>query len=501
MRCVDCLSHDNGGDGFAQVDHQGILLRCTSVGNTGDGFDLGLRKNTKLIDCVATHNGAYGFTGSGDDSSLIRCAGANNTSGDTNLAGPNALNLNFQSLGAAVDPWVNRTADDYRPNNTFGEGVSLRAAAYAVPPSQKNNTDIGAVQHAEAVFGGSTSSSNYHTMGNPEITSGDTPTSITLDGSGDQIACMFIAEARSINKIAFYPTTINGTAPTYDFRLETVDSNGQPSGTLAAANTNVTFQPSSAGVWNEVTLTSSYTPTDSEVLAGVIKYSSGTIDGSNNMVVAYRHGPGRNSPRVAQDLSVASWTEENLVPAFGPLYASDGDPPVGFILRSGGTVITFDAADSPDEYGNGFAAPFSGVLNGFEVPLRVLAGATAEARIYEGTVQLDSVTVNESMVENNSTRDRIFIPMSDIDIVVGRTYRITIKATHATNTLQIQESTFRDAAAVKACAGFPLFATERTDSGAFTDTPANVFGCLPVFKSFLTGISPDARNKDIKPRP
>jgi hypothetical protein len=75
--------------------------------------------------------------------------------------------------------------------------------------------------------------------------------------------------------------------PTYEIRLETVTAATAarkypiPSGTLWAANTNITFTPSGSNkfVWNTMTASASVTVGDK--LGVSIKYSSGTFGESN----------------------------------------------------------------------------------------------------------------------------------------------------------------------------------------------------------------------------
>lgn len=145
----DCLAYDNTGDGFLFDDDLAQCSGCTSDGNTGDGFDVSGRVN-RFSNCVSTNNGGYGWRfANTNNHSLINTRTFNNTSGPF-LNEPDK-STNWAALTA--DPWVDASADDYRPNDTAGGGAELRAAAFAVP-EQTNNRDIGAVQHADPAGGG-----------------------------------------------------------------------------------------------------------------------------------------------------------------------------------------------------------------------------------------------------------------------------------------------------------------------------------------------------------
>ena len=120
-----------------------------------------------------------------------------------------------------------------------------------------------------------------------------TPGSITnhvVDASNEGFAFVFQPGITDpITHLGYRYGARTGTPPTYSMRLESVDGSGVPDNTDVGGGsaTAVTFTPpadtSIDGLWQWMTLTNSYTPTSrGQLLAGVIRYSSGTIDGSNN---------------------------------------------------------------------------------------------------------------------------------------------------------------------------------------------------------------------------
>lgn len=118
------------------------------------------------------------------------------------------------------------------------------------------------------------------------------PGSVTnhvVDASTEGIAFPFQAlSADPITHVGFRYGARTGTPPTYLARLEGLDSGGLPDNADVGGGsaTAVTFTPpadaSIDGLWQWYALTNAYTPSRGQFLCGVIRYSSGTIDGSNN---------------------------------------------------------------------------------------------------------------------------------------------------------------------------------------------------------------------------
>lgn len=110
-----------------------------------------------------------------------------------------------------------------------------------------------------------------------------------VDASTEGVGWVFQPfNADAITHIGFRYGARTGTPPTFSVTLETVDGTGLPTGTDVGGGsaTLATFTPPAStawdGTWQWVALTNSYTPTRGQILAAVIRYSSGTIDASNN---------------------------------------------------------------------------------------------------------------------------------------------------------------------------------------------------------------------------
>ena len=179
-----------------------------------------------------------------------------------------------------------------------------------------------------------------------------TATNISLNGTG--IGLAFIQQAGTtspITRIKFRYGARTGTPPTYSWTIETVDTSGNPTGTDIGGGspTLKTFTPPADTTWNgttqEVTFTNSWTPTNpSDVFAIVLRYSSGTCDGSNfssfTRTVSGYISPLLHMPLNAT-LAAGSWTKQNVPNciAWGTSSAM-----FGRIASTGYTTVTANTA-------------------------------------------------------------------------------------------------------------------------------------------------------------
>lgn len=112
----------------------------------------------------------------------------------------------------------------------------------------------------------------------------------TMDQTTDSLYWVFPAETTSaITRVGFRYGSRTGTPPTFRASLQAIDSSGAKTGTVLGGGSpaSATFTPHADTSWDgtfrEITLDNSYTPASiNEMIAIVIDYSSGTVDGSNN---------------------------------------------------------------------------------------------------------------------------------------------------------------------------------------------------------------------------
>lgn len=154
---IACLSDDNTGNGFSGGTVFNVFLDCTAHGNTTDGISLGSASEAVpvFVNCLLTSNLAKGIdVASGRRGLALNCVGLSNSSGN---GFPDMFtDMNIGEVTITGDPYESAAGDDYRPDNTANEGAELRAAGLSIP-TQVDQDDIGAVQHADPVGGGAAS--------------------------------------------------------------------------------------------------------------------------------------------------------------------------------------------------------------------------------------------------------------------------------------------------------------------------------------------------------
>lgn len=176
-------------------------------------------------------------------------------------------------------------------------------------------------------------------------------TNFAVDSSTDGIAFGFQAEnTDAITHLGFRYGARTGTCPTYSIRLESQDATtGFPDGTDIGGGsaTAATFTPPADTTWNNtiqwVALTNPYTPTRGQFLMATIRYSSGTVDASNNSSFATHMNSGFGNTQtypIALSLASGTWAKitNTLSVAYG--YRTATARYGGFRIGSFNTAIS-----------------------------------------------------------------------------------------------------------------------------------------------------------------
>lgn len=166
-------------------------------------------------------------------------------------------------------------------------------------------------------------------FGNAGFRGSSGATNHTVDASNEGIAWAFQPHtADPITHIGYRYGARTGIPPVFVGLIEGLDSSGLPDGTDVGGGspTAATFTPPADttidGLWRWLALTNAYTPTRGQMLAAVIRYSSGTIDGSNNSsftrtVTNISHGGSIYLPYAITNTG-GTWTKvTNVAPTFG----------------------------------------------------------------------------------------------------------------------------------------------------------------------------------------
>lgn len=313
-----------------------------------------------------------------------------------------------------------------------------------------------------------------------------------LDATSDHIAVSVMAhKTGTITKLGAGIAAVNGTPPTYEIRAETDGGSGTPSGTLAGTDTNATFTPSAAG-WTWHTLTGSLSVTAGDHFHIRVQHNTGTIDASNRATFQYYMNQTTNQFPFALSStnSGTSWTRLPNVPILSAQYSDDevlwGTMP----MEDGIENTLYDNADTPDERGIKWTQPFTGNCCGAMIWLFGISSASStwDVVLYDSG---DNVVASASQTGAQAVTtlaDRgLYAFWGDVELTSGETYRLVLKPTHASNTVQAYGYTCPDANSLLA-AGFPgVSQTTRTDGGSWTDTANALYAMTPLFSSVDAG--------------
>lgn len=319
--------------------------------------------------------------------------------------------------------------------------------------------------------------------------------SFTLNGSTDILVYVFQApEAATITGILLRQTTATGTAPTYRVSLQGVDSSGIEDGSIkASGNAYVDTTPTSGNnnTMLRLALGTSYTCARGEMLAIVVAYQSGTIDGSNNCSFSSTHSLS-HIPGIPYAIQNDAGTRTRQAASANIGYYSSSKT----YLPTAETVtgLSFSSASTPDERGLKFTLP-SGWGSTYQLlGARWLGtlptGGSYDLVLYDsdGTTVLQSETMDTDHDQSAGSlrmRQVIFDEVTLSTLFFGTAYRLVLKPT--SGSLSVYEWTVDAAGDLT---GWPLGSdacyTSRTDAGSWTDDAAKRLAFASLILSDIT---------------
>jgi len=297
----------------------------------------------------------------------------------------------------------------------------------------------------------------------------------TLSGNTLKVATILQApKTGTIDRVCWRTLTVT-TGDTVDVRLETVGTDGHPTGTLLGTNTSGSTSVNAAddNVWFETTLTAGASVTKGDVFAIVHSFA-----GSGNMQITQitpHSGTALFQFPYCDNHNGTSWSKSQQRWGCGAVRYSDTTYPYtpGLVPVANGTASfgahAYMSTSSPDEYGNKMTVPFgckvagvwlnpSGTNAGnFEVRLYNNAGTLAGSKAFDGDQQsLQAASANWYLFD------------SEVTVAAGDVIRVSKLATQATNT----QLTYWIAPSTALMTAYPLQAvyTSRTDLGSWSDT-------------------------------
>jgi len=326
------------------------------------------------------------------------------------------------------------------------------------------------------------------------VTPRSTPTFTTqiLSNSTYKIAIAFIAEdSVTVNALGIRLGAILGTSPTYQIELQGLDGSGIPDGNTVSGS-NITFNPSSSG-WAAGTFhwlsIGGATLVRGNPYALVVKYSSGTIDTSNNAsFTLYQGNAGVEScglPYALADTG-SGYAKSSVLgePLFGYRTATQtyGNPFQGYI--TGGLVNNGNRAALKLTLDSGWGSTYAvrGLFFQYATPA---AGGTVKAGIWSSAgAEIASCTLDSDHAGGTSTvrQMKAFFSAAPT-LAFGGTYYFGMERVATVNpTLKyIEVSDNRDLEAYPFGSGAVLSTWNGT---AWTDTNTQLFLVSLILESW-----------------
>lgn len=309
--------------------------------------------------------------------------------------------------------------------------------------------------------------------------------STLIDGAGEYDSMMLQAP-KSGNIIAFgwLPGTVVG-AGTLELRAETVGTDGVPTGSLWAANTNLASIAPTSSTWRWDTLTSPAAVTAGQLIAFKLLYQSGTS--VRTSVWSRLSVPHMAKPyRVAQ-IGAADPDPRGVICAIK--YDDNTVPFCGLFPTTSTTfTVSIDESGTPDEVGAKFTLAFKCTVAG----IGVRAGTAArvfDLNLYDASNNvLASLTGIDTDQQGDINQMGMYLFATPVTLDPG-TYRATVSPKSGASSIVLNKIAL-DAAATREAWPWGLNGmwTERTNAGAWTDTDTAV----PILDLFLSQIDDGA---------
>lgn len=305
-----------------------------------------------------------------------------------------------------------------------------------------------------------------------------------IDAAGERVGYLFqIPKTGTLTKVFVRTGTVT-TGGDVDVRIETIDTSGDPSGTLIDANASetLTLAGGDDDVWKTVTFSTSFAVTRGDFVALVLDRTTG----SYNFVSVDTRWPGE-FPHTALRTG-GSWAHNTRSPVFMFEYSDSSHPviPDVFPVDDANTNQNVNSTTTPDEVGLRFKFPFRVSIAGIRI---VVTGGNGVVRLYDtdGSTVLASSDYDADLRIGSTDNYMLWLFASSVDLNANAFYRITIRPATASSTV-VRRIDFDTVSFLDAMPGGQDWTwTEQTDDGGFTETATRRPIMGMILDGFLAG--------------
>lgn len=303
-------------------------------------------------------------------------------------------------------------------------------------------------------------------------------------------AVMQCPAAGTVDSIDFITGAVT-TGCDIEARIETVGTDGLPTGTLVAAGATgtVTVANGDDNVSKSVTIGTPPTVALGDLVAVVLVVSSGT---PNMNITSMLSAITNNGWPYSATYNGSAWTKSGNVGPTAWLTISGTRQP--FPGTCGGFTTTtarnFQASTNPDEYGNRLYVPFTARAVGLwwrgQHPNVDMDGVLQFAAD-DGTLLRSTTLTGQNQGGVGSAAYKLVLWTSTYEVTAGTWYRLSLRATGTVNIATVESSGFLSGSTPIDLA-YCYKCTRNDNAGAYTDdTAARITGFGLILDQIKTG--------------
>lgn len=294
----------------------------------------------------------------------------------------------------------------------------------------------------------------------------------TLDAAGEKIAYItYVPEDGTITHVTFRVAGLT-TAQTLRVSLQTLDASGNPSGTLYGGSTAGTQASPTANTWYRVALGTGATAVGGDRIAIVVEWDATAGSLAINTYLA----PASYGPQMVYmaEYTTGAWVKTRTrLGMFAFDYSGTYYPLIAAPVT--GASEAYHDGLANDERGNRFVLPFKARAIGawFHGQIFSTAGS-GQVKLYGETTE--SVALAYASLAAPADYHTHFVFFANpVSLNANTTYRLALRATHATEYVGILVGTATTNATLGAFDwGANTYYTARGNDGAWTDTNTKV---------------------------